>query len=726
LETLSVFMIKQPREYKLCDQHRPFVISADLAVQRRGEEDFLENPSEWEKEENRNLKRSRRFLVEYMVHKRYTLERRQWYYHRWGRYLFDSVSPHYFVLTDVYVPVLDMEMSDEYERFESDGKNDVPDVDYVFLNKMSFGIADTDNVWAVREKLHGVRIDVSGGKIHCLGMVGPCETGLADQYEWTRDGLFSIYPYAVPSHSLGPNVKAMDHRWQKPDLDLLSAYEEGAIFLTPDGEMRMRNNPSTEIFLEGIMWEVALDDMSNPVRIRPRYGKAPGNIKQLERFPGLNVIDEVSVSYDIELRTEGPFLGSCTRTLTALTLDSGYRIDPRGVGMGEFKFLHVSQGLTPMASRVTKVKHTDLYHWFADGEHNAGPFISGMGSHHTGAKVFILDPNETYVVKDGLKDYDYLGGTVEYGESTRDALIREAREEINLELDPDLLLFMGISTGEEEKNVRGEPMFWHTYMYMYHIPTKPSLGFRDEGHWCTRISPLQQKDLPGCYFKFQPWYSRLKKFVMDKSSGKPWDYYKQRASLHKGTWLYNAVRQVVVSTKDYIVDYFMVWIRGLSDHYPILGLRTFLRHLPMMSVSFEGQSVCSHSNKCGCILRVRSPYFGYALSLDDLENEAMHFVEFLFWACGEVDGKWCCNLGMPQNQVARLRLHEYDVVNGRHIYFTWDQLRKNFPFFNSCRGVNSSSELGPKNRGWALGDVVHQSIEKKFYSEKGKLIRLVS
>jgi len=156
---------------------------------------------------------------------------------------------------------------------------------------------------------------------------------------------------------------------------------------------------------------------------------------------------------------------------------------------------------------VSLVQSDDVFH------HN---FPQGyVGSPHeeasykqviTGAKLLLFDQEEnTYLIKDGDKLLDLVGGKVEDGESSIEALMREIREEIGaLVVEPKLVGLSSQLTKECD---------FHSFVYIAPLPL-------------TVVSALSQYhlvkfvgfDFP--YEKSVPWLPRLITSISVRSGGR--------------------------------------------------------------------------------------------------------------------------------------------------------------------------------------------------------------
>lgn len=78
------------------------------------------------------------------------------------------------------------------------------------------------------------------------------------------------------------------------------------------------------------------------------------------------------------------------------------------------------------------------------------------------SKILLLKRNEEKRKKHGA-DWGNIGGKMEFGELSKDACLREAREEIGIEIDPEKLKLIEVK--EKPDHYPG----WHSIYFVYSI-----------------------------------------------------------------------------------------------------------------------------------------------------------------------------------------------------------------------------------------------------------------
>lgn len=432
----------------------------DLEISDVTDEFFLSNSSEWEEifsaHTGSNMRALREHLLNILDNRVVPDNRRRWYVHRWRRCLFDSISPKFFLMTEIYVPTgVSQEKMNPFLKEESVGYIDIGrhDVSYLDLSQMTWGLMGNSHL--IREKLNGVHVEkvteLNGQESwHMLGMIMPVEDSPTELLEWTAQGMFGLYPYGVPRHYVN-GVEIKDHKWQTPTPLLLTTYEEGVMILQGNKEVRLKRVPTIETLFFGDVWETGMDSIGI-FRVRPRYGREPSSSEYLNYLPTMNDLELPHMSFTVNYTVTGPYTGKTIVDDLVYTIDSGYR-------MHSGKLKHVDHGIP--VTEVQDVLHVErIYYYTRDGFLNSGPVISEKRS-KAGVKAVVFDENNVmYLIKDEGKPYDYVGGTVAFGESTVDCLIREIWEETGSKVTKEDLVYVGISTGHDKD---GD---WHTYMYL--------------------------------------------------------------------------------------------------------------------------------------------------------------------------------------------------------------------------------------------------------------------
>jgi len=440
---------------------------------------------------------------------RYEERRVLWTNYRYYYGFFDSVGETFFVIVDVKIPTLtklpppyivqkdgwDVQVPfrcslvQQHEVAPANARySNCHDLTYLQLQTMRW-----EDV-SMREKLNGTPMfSVKyAGKKYLMGFgmaIQIPKTCPIKMIEWTPEGVFVLFPYALPTCNLS-GIDFVCHNWITVDAVAAQTYSHGVVFCVEGREYRSRVRPSLEVDVgtfpsEGRsgVWEVA----SGPVFLRPRPGRVPIKYERAKEqltfaVPMCGLELPVSVNR-IVMRVAGPYEGSYGKCGDQEWYDSGIR---------------VVDGQYVVASRMSMKEEVMLCNDVYNITFPEGIVISPVCAPvHvnvvSGAKVLLYDHDGgTYLIKDGDKSLDMIGGKIEVGESSFDALAREIQEETGLTgLQPR---FVGVSPDISDKRV-------HFYSYVYIAPV------------------LDHVRLPDCLFRFQgynynydkcmPWLPRL-------------------------------------------------------------------------------------------------------------------------------------------------------------------------------------------------------------------------
>lgn len=121
-----------------------------------------------------------------------------------------------------------------------------------------------------------------------------------------------------------------------------------------------------------------------------------------------------------------------------------------------------------------------------------------------GAKCFFINEDSLYLICDGKKPLDLIGGAVEEGEQPLDALVREIREELFLteeeDVDPTSFLYLGVTTDESDLYL------WESHVYVKYLEktdpwTKMLFEFSVDMKKIMHVVNLRKNE-------FQPWVYR--------------------------------------------------------------------------------------------------------------------------------------------------------------------------------------------------------------------------
>jgi len=474
----------------------------DFKVNVISDDDFISKKNDWEEIFEKHTGASSRALRYHLLNilrfREVRQDRKMWFLHRWSRCLFDSISPKYFLLSEIFVPTsVGSEQMRPFLKLEDEGFSDLgrKDVTYLDLSQIVWG--KTGNTQLVREKLNGVHVEkILIDKCYFWSMLGflyKVTESPVEVLEWTEDGVFGLYPYGIPDHMVS-NVMVYDHRWHAPSPSFVAEVEEGIMLLQGDKELRLKRIPTIEVMIIDELWEVGLDDIGLH-RIRPRYGKKAQNEDLLDYLPTLDDLIVPTVAYHVSYAQTGAYSGKFTFSNEMITIDSGYRL-AQGIPK------HIDEGL-PVTEVSDVLAVENIYYYMRDGYQNAGPQIQEKRC-QTGVKAIVFDQaGVMYLVKDEDKPYDFIGGTVSYGEAPVDTLLRELWEEIGYRGSREELVFLGISTGIEKD------CDWHTYLYLL-----PSINLDMK-----KFLPI---DVPQ---SFQPWVPRIRNFIVNMIGDAYHEYY---------------------------------------------------------------------------------------------------------------------------------------------------------------------------------------------------------
>jgi len=247
-----------------------------------------------------------------------------------------------------------------------------------------------DKKLAFREKLKGTPFELLRGRlcgpgvrIPMLGLIGEDM-----RFEYVKGVMKVLYPYGRPS-VVEKGLVFEDHLWSQ----VAPQEGEGIMVLTTSGEYRTKKLNTIEVMRDGYPWEIN----QRKRFIRPRLGKTVGSPDRLWNHPTSQVVNiEVQKSRKIVMVKEGPYKHGIEVTSEEIRMD--------------FR-------------RVEKKKIV------------------------AGSKAIILVGTGHYLINDGGKQSDFVGGRLEEGEKPMDAMVREWSEETGLK--PINFSYHGTSAGGE-------------------------------------------------------------------------------------------------------------------------------------------------------------------------------------------------------------------------------------------------------------------------------------
>jgi len=410
-----------------------------------------------------------------------TSRQKAYYMQRWAYGMFDCVSPHFFVILNVYVPTL----------------AEVPESDRSFLSNLC---CQPDKYWlrggvippqdpsprvmkriqagdvqGIREKLDGTVLctdEVAGQKyIFGPGFTIPVGNDFVPKVmEWTPAGIFTLLPLALPTSTYN-GVVFSSH----PFSNVIPA-GEGAIFLVDGVEYRLKYYPTGEMDIAGSQWECVIGE-SGAVPVRPRYGYSNVQLHVIEALPSLYHLEPTVYPKVVEV-TSGQVEHLGVSKQENVCIDSGFRSTDGG-------WVSALPRETLCMDGVYTVWH--------EGKWKTSPaphYIPGR----VGAKLFPYrvkqgkEKRDTiFLFKDGAKQWDAVGGGTEPGESPLSALLREFCEEVHSPLR-DRPTFIGNSDDYEDGR------FYRSAVFI--VP------FRDYGG---KWRPYREEDV----LDTAPWVERL-------------------------------------------------------------------------------------------------------------------------------------------------------------------------------------------------------------------------
>lgn len=410
------------------------------------EEAFLE-PEGWEKEYEESTIRVMKLMLLEVIR---TKADPQWYRARWRSGLFDSVMTN-ITICDVSIPML-IPLDGEAEApFVLTGKRQPECRPFSqYFHPLDMRLAEaTQFEWGMkgyvawREKLSGTPIFKQNHEMICCWFTMP--VGQVEAAELTSTGLHILYPYLQMDVEFGGLIY-QHNPWRSPHLLNEQDVKEGIILMSHKGvEVRLKRQPTTELrdFESGCtgVWEYAQNEDGSLSPVRERTG-APGYstfFYHAARFG--DIVFPKKPRYEICYNTEGE-LSFPTLVGSKVMLESGYREKSTAI-VRRFGDVAVytsnnRQILIPAAEDIPDFSMFLL-----------------PGQVITGSKAAVYDGRSIFVFKDKEKSWDLIGGNVEVGETSEQALRREIKEELGVSYDGKVD-YLGISAEEN----------YYTFVYL--------------------------------------------------------------------------------------------------------------------------------------------------------------------------------------------------------------------------------------------------------------------
>jgi ADP-ribose pyrophosphatase YjhB (NUDIX family) len=452
-------------------------------------------------------------------------------YSRYKEGLFSSSVPSGPVLGNVYIELSDFlriplpikKEEDPESPFSFVGRSDLT---HAVFSQIDWTPSYEENSFqGVRSKIPGDRFVKVGTKMVGFQPFFVPEDFPVEVAEYYNGEYYIIYPYiSFPFKFEGRSF--VPHPFHSPNDYIKSDNADGTMFCIGGREFRSKKFATVDIDIEGITWEVVPSDTGIGFRkVRPRPGKTP-------TINHLSVVkSQLLEHHALSMMTPHPNhivinvgSGSCKGTISIdiprqrVTFDSCRRMDVKK----QYPIL-ISAVLTP------KLKDVDSASFDAPsqqweivsklGHSSTVPFFNLHSSETTsieskvGAKALVLTANgKELLFKDKQKPWDWIGGSVELGETPLDALVREIEEETGFKADRAKIFPIGYS---DEISDTGQRMF------RSHLFVMRSFQYGD--NWRDPSDPLTQ-DRQTWLKRYHSWLSTyggetiLDKFLICASS----------------------------------------------------------------------------------------------------------------------------------------------------------------------------------------------------------------
>jgi len=350
--------------------------------------------------------------------------------------MFDSVGK-YFRICEVLVP--NLIGYGHYDEFDLPPQFSTPSLNYVMLQAL-----DLEDL-QVRQKHNGSplwRYEDSTG-VYLVGMGrkfdldGDSEVGLI---EYTEDGLISIHGDNVIT-----GVDICSHPYC-PLSQRKGSWSEGMVVQVNGCDYKVKVNPTVEVLgPDDVAWEACI---------------VKGNWKMLRPRPGKTYLPDIA----------------------ARNLIAGY------VSMAVFDAVLVVRPIEVKQS----VPVGDVVNVLVDNTPVVRSRLPAVEAEVVGSKVLLYEGDMSFLLREKNKGLDLVGGKVEVGETSEEALMRESVEETGQKV------VMAKKVGVVERVVNGTK--FTTYLYV--APMARNKGMRN-------LEGRPFSDLDGA----QPWVKTYYEFI---------------------------------------------------------------------------------------------------------------------------------------------------------------------------------------------------------------------
>jgi len=291
-------------------------------------------------------------------------------------------------------------------------------------------------------------------------------------------------PYALSEFEFA-GYMFVDMAWQTfQDFKGLEKNDVGISVLTNLRRFFCPVVPRSIVTFDGCSWEVTsvvgVDASVQLMKLFPRP-----TFKQIANFAG---ILQSTVTYSFfmscsppgSLRIHNNQTGHFCRQVVVsacgskLDLDSGYRLD---FSNGKLYPVPIQEVKIPVLTGVTSVEHDKeqgSWRYRVDGgvvqsptilPHKQALDVRKQVKFAVGVKAIAVGSGKMWVFKDEAKDLDFVGGGVDSMETPMQALLREIKEELRLNLSPQMFCYLGISDSFTD---RGE-IDYRSHLYVTHL-----------------------------------------------------------------------------------------------------------------------------------------------------------------------------------------------------------------------------------------------------------------